>query len=542
MVSPASDSPVSRSSARTTFWTPAAALVCLCLALVYLGTTGVLPILGKDEPRYVQIGHEMFQSGDYITPRLGGHTWFEKPILLYWLVAGAFKVFGVSEWSARLGSGLCGLGTVALVWWMIRPVNEKWANWSALSLASSIGLLAFAHNATFDIVLTFCTTMALAALFRAQIEPDAKRREKWLALFWIGTALAFLAKGLVAFLLTLATAGLYRLIRGRVLAGSSVPTPSAAPLSQALAPSKERVASAQPQPDSEWKRLGWLWGLPLCLLVSGLWYVPVSLANPRIFLYEFFWKHQFLRYTTNEFHHHQPPYFYLKILPLFLLPWTPFFLSHVWQTRLRVLREPSDESRLKAFGWAWLVLPFAFFSASGSKLPSYILPALPGAFVLIGWSLARWIETHRQNKLRFGIAAGLLGLMLGGGSLLALTPIGVSRAEHESVRHLFRAADARGYSRLPVVNFDTLERTAQFYAAGRLLYGSDGEPLRFDEPAQIAALAHRRPVLVLTIEKEDKKNPQKSKRDIERLEALPSIQVERIAVQGDVALVRVSER
>lgn len=534
MVSPASDSSLSRSSARAGWFSPLAALACLVLLIVYLGTTGMLPILGKDEPRYVQIGREMFQSRDFITPRLGGHTWFEKPILLYWMVAGAFAVFGVSEWSARLGSGLCGLGTVALVWWMIRPVNLKWANWSALSLASSIGLLVFAHSATFDIVLTFGTTLALAALFRAQIEPDAKRRQKWLALFWVGTALAFLAKGLVAFLLTLVTAGLYRLIRG--LAASNQVSEGAAPLSDV------RAAPHLARAECEWKHLGWLWGLPLCLLVSGLWYVPVSLANPGVFLHEFFWKHQFLRYTTNEFHHHQPPYFYLEILPLFLLPWTPFFLSHIWQTRLPALREPSDESRLKAFGWAWLVFPFAFFSASGSKLPSYILPALPGAFILIGWSLARWLETQGSQKLPQRIAPGLLVLMLGGGSLVATTRFGVSRAERESVRSLFRAADARGYSRLPVVNFDTLERTAQFYAAGRLLYGSDGEPLVYDRPEQVAALARKYPVLVLTIEKEDPKNPKKNKLDIERLEALPSIQVERIAVEGDVALVRVSAR
>lgn len=530
MVSPVSDSSPARSSIRAALFSPVAALVCLALALVYLGTTGALPILGKDEPRYVQIGREMFGSRDFITPRLGGHTWFEKPILLYWMVAGAFGLFGVSEWSARLGSGLCGLGTVALVWWMIRPVNLRWANWSALSLASSIGLLVFAHSATFDIVLTFCTTLALAALFRAQIEPDAGRRQRWLALFWIGTALAFLAKGLVAFLLTLATAGLYRLIRGRVLATPAAAPQSAAPLSQAVAlPATRAVNGAQP--DIEWKRLGWLWGLPLCLLVSGLWYLPVSLANPGTFLYEFFWKHQFLRYTTNEFHHHQPPYFYLEILPLFLLPWTPFWVAHLWKTRLPALREPSDESRLKAFGWAWMVFPFAFFSASGSKLPSYILPALPGAFVLIGWSLARWLETRGNQKLRLAVAAGSLVLMLGGGSLVATTRLGVSRAERESVRTLLRAADARGYVRLPVVNFDTLERTAQFYAAGRLLYGKDGEPLRYDEPAQIASLARRQPVLVLTLEK-----------DIPRLEALPTVQVERIAVESKVALVRVSER
>jgi len=284
--------------------------------------------------------------------------------------------------------------------------------------------------------------------------------------------------------------------------------------------------------------------LPLCLAVSFLWYVPVTLANPRVFLYQFFWRHNFLRYFSNEFQHHQPPYFYLYIVPLALLPWTPFFLSHLWKTRLPALREPSDESRLKAFALAWFLFPVAFFSASGSKLPSYILPALPGAFVLIGWSLARWVETEQKSQLRLKIAGGLTALLLVGGSLVATTQPGVSLAERESVRTLFRAADARGYSNLPVVHFDTLERPAQFYAASsnRLLYGKDGEPLRFDSPEPIAELARKSPILVLTIEKEDKEKPEKNKHNIARLEALPSIRVERIAVQGDVVLLRVSAR
>jgi 4-amino-4-deoxy-L-arabinose transferase-like glycosyltransferase len=539
MVSPASDSSVARSSSRARSFSPVMWLVYLALLFVYLVTTGALPILGKDEPRYVEIGREMFQSRDWITPRLGGHTWFEKPILLYWMVAGAFEIFGVSEWSARLGSGLCGLGTVALIWWMVRPVNPKWANWSALSLASSLGLLVFSHSATFDIVLTFSTTLALAALFRAQIELDAKRRQKWLALFWVGTALAFLAKGLVAFLLTLVTAGIYRLLRGR--AANQTPTEGATPSDVASAPLSEVVsAPVRTQSDGEWKRLGWLWGLPLCLAVSFLWYVPVTLANPGVFIHEFFYRHQFLRFTTNEFQHHQPFYFYLYIVPIALLPWTPFWVSHAWKTRLAALREPDDESRLKAFAWAWFIFPIAFFSASGSKLPSYILPALPGAFVLVGWSVARWLESQGQ-KSRLGIVLGLTALMLLGGSLVATTPIGVSRAERESVRTLFRAAQARGYGGLPVVHFDTLERPAQFYFAPHLMYGRDGEPLRFDRPESVAQLARRGPVLVLTIE-EPKKGSKEPKKNIERLEALPSIQVERIAVQGHVALVRVSAR
>ena len=163
----------------------------MTVVAVYLGTTGALPLVGRDEPRYVQIGRAMLESGDWITPRLGGFHWFEKPILLYWMVAASFGVFGVNEWAARLGPALCGLGSAALLWWMVRPISENAARWSALVAASSIGLLAFSHGATFDIVLTFCLTLALAAWWKSHIESDGQRATRLLALFWVGVGLSF---------------------------------------------------------------------------------------------------------------------------------------------------------------------------------------------------------------------------------------------------------------------------------------------------------------------------------------------------------------
>jgi 4-amino-4-deoxy-L-arabinose transferase-like glycosyltransferase len=90
----------------------------------YLFGLGRLPLVGPDEPRYAQVAREMFLSGDFITPRLGGHTWFEKPALLYWMIVASFKTFGVSEWSARLGPALCGVLTIAAAWCVGREVDK----------------------------------------------------------------------------------------------------------------------------------------------------------------------------------------------------------------------------------------------------------------------------------------------------------------------------------------------------------------------------------------------------------------------------------
>lgn len=423
--------------------------------LTYLGTTGFLPLMGRDEPRYVQIGREMLDSGDWITPHLGGFTWFEKPVLLYWMVAASFGVFGASEWAARLGPALCGLGTVALVWWLARATSEKWANWSAIALATCGGMLAFSHGATFDIVLTFCLTLALAAWWKAQAATDG--RTKLLALFWCGVGLAFMAKGLVAFVLPLGTIWLYALAR------------------------RERV------------KVGLWWGLPLALVVSAIWYGPVIRANGASFVNEFFVQHQFERFTSNKFRHHQPPWFYLEMLPLLALPWTPFLLVALAKMRAG-WRVDSPEARLRAFGLAWMIVPIAFFSISGSKLPSYILPALPGAFLLVGSAISEWSATPGKKYWATGIAASMLLL----GTVITTFGVGVARAEQESVRRMFEVAHTRNLGGLRVAQFQTTQRTAEFYAASHLLYDNTGEPLTLQTPTQVERLARHEPLLVLS--------------------------------------------
>src|SRR5215207_6301409 len=119
----------------------------------YLYGLGQLPLLGPDEPRYAQVAREMFLSGDLITPTLGGHTWFEKPAMLYWMIVAAFKVFRVSEWSARLGPAVCGLLTIAAVWCVGRQLDKSeprgFAFWSLLVTTTFLGLIVFSRAASF---------------------------------------------------------------------------------------------------------------------------------------------------------------------------------------------------------------------------------------------------------------------------------------------------------------------------------------------------------------------------------------------------------
>ena len=155
--------------------------IFLFIAIIafYFYGLGSLPLLGPDEPRYAQVAREMFLRGDPVTPMLGGHTWFEKPALLYWMIMAAFKIFGVSEWSARLGPAVCGLLTIAAVWRVGREVERSseqardFSFWSVLVAASSLGLIVFARGVSFDIVVTMTTTWALAFFVLGEL-----RREK----------------------------------------------------------------------------------------------------------------------------------------------------------------------------------------------------------------------------------------------------------------------------------------------------------------------------------------------------------------------------
>src|SRR5512141_734771 len=146
------------------------AFAVLTVFVYFFGLT--IPLLGPDEPRYAQVAREMFERGDWITPTLGGFHWFEKPALLYWLEIVSYHVFGVSEFSARFGSALFGLGTILSLWLLGRFVmtadrrsGGSFADWLAVIAASTIGMISFSRGASFDIILTFPITAALCSFF-----------------------------------------------------------------------------------------------------------------------------------------------------------------------------------------------------------------------------------------------------------------------------------------------------------------------------------------------------------------------------------------
>ena len=416
-------------------------LVAIIIVFYFYGL-GKLPLLGPDEPRYAQVAHEMFLSGDLITPRLGGHTWFEKPALLYWMIVASFKIFGVSEWSARLGPALCGLLTIAAVWCVGREVEKEHSRfgfWSVIATASCLGLIVFSRAASFDVVITMTTTWSLAFFLLHEL-PGTRRKQLLLAGFYAFIGLSLLAKGLVGLVIPFGVVGAYYLLR------RSWPVRSV------------------------WVSL--LWGVPLATAVAAIWYGPVIARNGWTFVDEFFIQHHFARYVSNKYHHPQPIYFYPVIILMLALPWSVHLVIALAKVRSWEWRGEDSLSIVRVFALAWLLLPLVFFSFSGSKLPGYVLPSLPGAALLV----SNRLTFVRDAKWPLVIASAALVAVL-----VVLNFFATPFARRESVRDLLALADASGYANAPVIAQRSDDRSAEFYAHGRVIYGPNGEPLTFDE-------------------------------------------------------------
>jgi 4-amino-4-deoxy-L-arabinose transferase-like glycosyltransferase len=345
--------PLNISSAR--FHLPVLAVLC---AMVFFYGLGSLPFLGPDEPRYAQVAREMYESGDWITPRLAGIHWFEKPALTYWLAALGYTLFGVSEFAARAGVALLATVGVFLLYVFGRRLHSAQFGYLSAAALATCGLwIGFARGATFDLPLSVCLEAVLLCFFLWERQAEqAKGSNKLWWVFCLALGGAVLAKGLVGIVLPATIIGLYVLLTRRLL------------------------IVLQP-------RL-LFFGALLFLATTALWYGPMLWRHGQEFINEFFIAHHFQRYTSNKFKHPQPFYFFFLVVLAGSFPWTPLWLlnlGHTWREWRGLLKD--DAQRLRLFLWLWVLVPLAFFSFSGSKLPGYILPVFPAIALLTGQQL-----------------------------------------------------------------------------------------------------------------------------------------------------------
>jgi len=333
-------------------------LLVVAAAALWFGTLGIRPLYKADESRYAEIPREMVASGDWVTPRLNGFRYFEKPPLQYWATATLFSVFGQRDWVARLWTALTGFAGVALVFGFTRKIATRRAAWCAAAVAAGSPLYVLLGQVnTLDMGLTFFLSAALFAFALGH----------WL-LFWAACALAVLSKGLIGIVLPLGAVALYILVK------------------------------------RDWALLGRMRlvkGGALFLAIAAPWFVAVSLRNPE-FAHFFFIQEHFERFTTKMHGRYQPAWYFLPVLGVGLAPWLlPLFPA----LGKAFAKKPAFDAPL--FLALWVILVFVFFSISDSKLPSYILPIFPALAVLLGLWLA---DAPRAVLLAQGALAALAGI------------------------------------------------------------------------------------------------------------------------------------
>jgi 4-amino-4-deoxy-L-arabinose transferase-like glycosyltransferase len=357
--------------------------VLLAALVVWFGNLDLRRLVKSDEGRYAEIAREMVVTGDWVTPRLNGIKYFYKPPLQYWATAAAYRLFGVDEWTARLWNALTGLMAVLITAFVGARLYGAPAGWAAGAvLASSPMLIGMAHVLTLDMGLACFMTLALGGFLLAQRDgaTPGENRIGMLAA-WAGMALAVLSKGLIGVMLPGAVLVLYSLW--------------------------QRDARL-------WTRLHLVPGLALFGLLTAPWFIAVSRANPEFPRYFFIHEH-FERFLTTTHGREGPWWEFGPILLVGLLPWTLLLipaLARGWRAL------PAQRFQPQRLLWLWTVFIFAFFSASSSKLPSYILPIFPALALLIGPELVR-LSPRTLRALLLPTLLLLLAVALAGPELMA---------------------------------------------------------------------------------------------------------------------------
>jgi len=359
--------------------TDALLLAGFCGFLFFYGLT-YFGLVGADEPRYAQVAREMLARHDCVTPTLGGKPWLEKPPLYYWQAMLAYRIFGVSDWAARLPAAVDATLMVIAIYLFFRRFRPGSELDAALMTASAAGIIGFARAASMDMALAASFTVALLSWY-AWHESEAKAY-LWIA--YASLALGMLAKGPVAPFLAVVVVGIFAVAKGDygiIRRTISVP------------------------------------GILIFCLISLPWYIVVQLRNPDFF-HAFILQHNLERFSCNLYHHRQPFWFYIPVALLALLPWTIFAVTAVYETIRAWWSEGramfnSQEDALNIFLLIWLLVPIVFFSISQSKLPGYILPAVPAGSLLLAEYVRRHVAAdHRPARVPLLLHAVVAGVLV----------------------------------------------------------------------------------------------------------------------------------
>ncbi|WP_017317014.1 ArnT family glycosyltransferase [Mastigocladopsis repens] len=360
---------------------PALVVTLSILWLVLIGGVaffwhlGSIGLIDETEPLFAEASRQMFVTGDWITPFFNGETRFDKPALIYWCQAIAYSIFGVNEWAVRLPSALAATGLMCLVFYtiqwhlakqdyleqIVRP-SRHWltAALGAAVMALSPQMIGWGRTGVSDMLLVGCMDSALLCFFLGYAQPlKSEVKARWYLAFYILTAGAILTKGPVGIVLPALIIGIFLLYLGNA---------------------KEVLREMRP-----------LTGLLITLCLSLPWYVLVIWRNGENYINSFFGYHNIERFTSVVNRHSAPWYFYFLVVLLGFAPYSvylPLAIARLKFWQRNDWRSQERSSQLGLFAFFWFTGIFGFFTIAVTKLPSYVLPLMPAAAILVAllWS------------------------------------------------------------------------------------------------------------------------------------------------------------
>ena len=344
--------------------------ILLALGLLFFLPKLGMPLLDPDEGLYAEIPLEMVTSGDWIIPHVNGLPYLEKPPLYFWLTALTFEVFGPSEWATRIWSVIPALGTVLLTWRIGRRLYGAPAGFMAgVVMASLVGNALYVRRASTDQLFVFCLTLAMYGFLRDAERPD-RGRARFL-LFYVGAALAVLAKGFIGLVFPVLIVGLGLAVVRRL----------------------------------GWRELNLVRGAALVLAIAVPWHVLVAWRSPALFNFYVVDNHLLRFLNARRYVEDDVPASTLAFLVasfLWAFPWSVFVLAR---------REPdrSPAARWRPVVVIWLGAIVGLFALSRFKHEYYALPAFPALAVLVGGAWASGRDIGRWLVIGL-IGCGVVGL------------------------------------------------------------------------------------------------------------------------------------